>query len=300
MDRIHFSSRSDEWGTPREFFDELNAIHRFELDVCATRTNAKCPRYFTSGTNGLSNRWLGRCFMNPPYGRGIGAWIKKAYDEVTNGNAERVVCLLPARTDTAWMHRYIFPFTGGALIGPSTDFAWAAGIVDGEGCIHIRKNEPSSSSKHKSTHFALVLKVTMTDATTIHRLRELFRVGHITVDANKPSGHKTAHSWTCMSADAQGVLRKLYPYLLTKRHEAFRAIEFGFLGSARRGHSLTSETIIKARRHFYEELRSLKTGHKSFVAPWVDINFIKGRIKFEGAKYGAPFPSAVVVFKGRP
>lgn len=44
--------------------------------------------------------------MNPPYGRGIYLWVKKAYESVVSGNAEIVVCLLPARTDTAWWHDY--------------------------------------------------------------------------------------------------------------------------------------------------------------------------------------------------
>ena len=42
--------------------------------------------------------------MNPPYGRGIGAWVKKAYETAQAGTP--VVCLLPARTDTKWWHDY--------------------------------------------------------------------------------------------------------------------------------------------------------------------------------------------------
>jgi site-specific DNA-methyltransferase (adenine-specific) len=45
--------------------------------------------------------------MNPPYGREIGQWVKKAYNESRNGAT--VVCLLPARTDTAWWHDYVLP-----------------------------------------------------------------------------------------------------------------------------------------------------------------------------------------------
>jgi site-specific DNA-methyltransferase (adenine-specific) len=42
--------------------------------------------------------------MNPPYGREIGKWMKKAVEEWKRGNT--VVCLVPARTDTAWWHDY--------------------------------------------------------------------------------------------------------------------------------------------------------------------------------------------------
>lgn len=43
--------------------------------------------------------------MNPPYGREIGKWMKKAYDSAQSGSA-LVVCLVPARTCTAWWHDY--------------------------------------------------------------------------------------------------------------------------------------------------------------------------------------------------
>lgn len=101
---LHFSSDTDEWPTPRAFFDALHAEFGFELDVCATPENAKCPRYFTRGDDGLARDWRGRCWMNPPYGRGIGAWVRKAYEASLSGAL--VVCLVPARTDTAWWHDY--------------------------------------------------------------------------------------------------------------------------------------------------------------------------------------------------
>lgn len=101
----HFSSASDNWATPQDFFDKMNSrFGPFELDVCASKENAKCPRYFTSDDNGLSRQWDGRCWMNPPYGRAIGLWMRKAYESSLSGAT--VVCLVPARTDTAWWHNY--------------------------------------------------------------------------------------------------------------------------------------------------------------------------------------------------
>ena len=44
-------------------------------------------------------------WLNPPYGRGIGKWVQKAYEEAQKPGTV-VVCLLPARTDTAWFHDY--------------------------------------------------------------------------------------------------------------------------------------------------------------------------------------------------
>ncbi len=101
---VHFSSATDLWATPQDFFDRLNVEFGFTLDVCATAENAKCPRYFTKETDGLSQEWAGVCWMNPPYGRTIGAWMKKASDSAKGGAT--IVCLVPARTDTAWWHDY--------------------------------------------------------------------------------------------------------------------------------------------------------------------------------------------------
>jgi len=101
------SSNTDEWETPQELFDELDAEFHFTLDPCATKENAKCARYFTKEKdNGLAKSWSGETvFMNPPYGRQISMWLHKAWLESSRGCT--VVCLVPARTDTAWWHDYI-------------------------------------------------------------------------------------------------------------------------------------------------------------------------------------------------
>lgn len=102
---VHFSSATDDWATPQEFFDELDAEFDFTLDVCASDSNAKCGLYFTRDDDGLSQTWdAERCWMNPPYGREIKAWMRKAYGSSLEGAL--VVCLVPARTDTAWWHDY--------------------------------------------------------------------------------------------------------------------------------------------------------------------------------------------------
>jgi site-specific DNA-methyltransferase (adenine-specific) len=98
---VHFSSASDEWETPQALFDELSWIFGgFTLDPCATTANAKCGRFFTRAEDGLAHRWEGKVFINPPYGRDIGRWVRKAFEESLQGAL--VVCLLPARTDTRW------------------------------------------------------------------------------------------------------------------------------------------------------------------------------------------------------
>lgn len=100
------SSKSNEWATPQQWFDYLNLEFKFTLDPCADRNNAKCKRFFSVEDDGLSKSWAReRVFMNPPYGRQICKWMKKAFNECINNHA-LVVCLVPARVDTVWWHEY--------------------------------------------------------------------------------------------------------------------------------------------------------------------------------------------------
>ena len=105
---VMFSSKDQTWETPQNLFDKLDKEFNFTLDVCATDETAKCNNYFTPKENGLIQEWRGNCWMNPPYGREIGIWIKKAWEESKKG--AKVVCLIPARTDTKYWHEYIFTY----------------------------------------------------------------------------------------------------------------------------------------------------------------------------------------------
>lgn len=102
---LMFSSATDLWATPADFFAALDFVFGFETDVCATQENAKCERFFSPEIDGLKEEWTGTCWMNPPYGKTIGAWVKKAYESAKKNRAT-VVCLLPARVDTKWWHDY--------------------------------------------------------------------------------------------------------------------------------------------------------------------------------------------------
>lgn len=107
-----FSSKTEMWYTPQLFFDALNAIYEFDLDVCAIPENAKCVNYFTPEINGLAQKWIGTCWMNPPYGKEIGKWVAKAYKESLENKNCKIVALLPARTDTRWFHDFIYLMPG--------------------------------------------------------------------------------------------------------------------------------------------------------------------------------------------
>lgn len=106
---LMFSSKNQCWETPQNLFDRLNAEFHFTLDVCATPETAKCKEYFTLEINGLEQPWNGVCWMNPPHGRNICEWVKKAHVESTWGNT--IVCLIPSRTDTKYWHYYCMKAT---------------------------------------------------------------------------------------------------------------------------------------------------------------------------------------------
>jgi site-specific DNA-methyltransferase (adenine-specific) len=121
--KVHLSSKSDEWGTPLNVFHELSdKFGPFELDVCATDENHLSDYYYTKADDGLSQSWwvstknfgaipytasytsFKTAWMNPPYSD-LKSWMKKAYEESRKGI--RVVCLIPARTDTKCWHEYV-------------------------------------------------------------------------------------------------------------------------------------------------------------------------------------------------
>lgn len=100
------ASRQTGWITPNDFFDLVKKeFGKFDLDVCATKEDAKADRWIEEDS--LSKEWKGLCWMNPPPydSKGIMPWIKKAYNTGKSGHT--VVCLLPALTDQIWFHRYI-------------------------------------------------------------------------------------------------------------------------------------------------------------------------------------------------
>lgn len=100
-----YSSRTEDWGTPQDLFDALNDEFYFTLDPCSTHENAKCKKHYTKEEDGLAQDWDDeRVFCNPPYGSAIGKWVKKC----ATSNAKVVVMLIPARTDTAWFHEWIY------------------------------------------------------------------------------------------------------------------------------------------------------------------------------------------------
>jgi len=103
-------SQTDDWATPADVWHQANGFHDFQLDAAASLTNHLCDQWFgldhpdINRRDGLAGQWVGRTWVNPPYGRGIYDWVKKAalHDDL-------VVMLLPSRTDTKWFHEFVLP-----------------------------------------------------------------------------------------------------------------------------------------------------------------------------------------------
>ncbi len=100
--RVVTSKASDEWPTPQWLVDQCAAeFGPFDLDPAAAEGTGRAPVFFTVEDDGLARPWKGRVWLNPPYSE-VGAWMAKAASEVAIGNAELVVCLVPARVDARW------------------------------------------------------------------------------------------------------------------------------------------------------------------------------------------------------
>lgn len=110
MNKVHFSSISNEWETPKDLFIKYDNIYHFQLDAAATKENTLCKNYYTIENDSLVQNWsqYKSIWLNPPYGRQIGKFIKKAYEESLKNCT--VVCLIPARTDTSYFHDYCLKY----------------------------------------------------------------------------------------------------------------------------------------------------------------------------------------------
>lgn len=145
--KVHFSSQRLDWRTPKGTFNKLNEEFHFDLDPCATKENALCKRYYTKEDDGLLCAWGfsgedSHVFVNPPYGREISKWMKKAYTEIRQEYAPKViVCLIPSRTDTKWWHNYVMKANEIRFIKGRLRFGDATNSAPFPSCIVIFKRK---------------------------------------------------------------------------------------------------------------------------------------------------------------
>jgi phage N-6-adenine-methyltransferase len=94
---------SDNWATPKEFYNKLNEEFNFDFDPCPLNEGEITP-----DKDGLLIEWGKRNFINPPYSKNLKeAFVKKAVDVANNGAL--CVMLLPVSTSTKLFHDVIQP-----------------------------------------------------------------------------------------------------------------------------------------------------------------------------------------------
>lgn len=105
-----FDSKKQDWPTPNDLFDALNKMYDFTFDLAASERNKKCDMFFGEVDDALQQEWVGQsCWLNPPYGGSgrnkLSAWIEKAHSQ-SKKHGNRIVVLIPARTNTSWWHEH--------------------------------------------------------------------------------------------------------------------------------------------------------------------------------------------------
>lgn len=144
------------------------------------------------------------------------------------------------------------------------DLAWAAGLIDGEGCICILKRPPQATARGKSHNYYILVKVSMGDSKAIKRLYEIFKLGSLHMNI-KQKGNKfwnKYHVWTCVQRDCQIVLNMIKPYAITKKREIKVGLNYLSLPLAPRGGGSGSPRVPDGlnwkRRILWERMRRLK------------------------------------------
>jgi phage N-6-adenine-methyltransferase len=134
--RVMTSSKDMTWATPQAWFDYLDLEFDFTLDPCCTHKTAKCSKHFTPVENGLTQSWAEETvFMNPPYGREVGLWMKKAYEEARDNLAWSCASSAPAWTPNGGgvtrqgRRRFAFPKGGSYSREPTTAAPFPVAIV---------------------------------------------------------------------------------------------------------------------------------------------------------------------------
>lgn len=123
-----FTSLKQDWQTPLWLYEQIKRMHNitdnYDTDPATSEDNPLgCKLFYTEKTDGLANRWMGKVFINPPFGYGYdrdgkwtyftGVWIEEAWRrvfELGTGEVELVTMLLPARTSPKVFHKYIWDF----------------------------------------------------------------------------------------------------------------------------------------------------------------------------------------------
>lgn len=110
MTDILLSSNSEHWCTPEDFLERVRQVNSIYLDPCSNVfSTVRAKKKVTPPQDGLTVPWTcdpvndGLVYVNPPYGKALPKWVKKAAHEALENDCE-IIMLTPSRTDTRWFH----------------------------------------------------------------------------------------------------------------------------------------------------------------------------------------------------
>lgn len=137
-----------------------------------------------------------------------------------------------------------------ATTAKDTDLAWAAGIVDGEGCIHIKMQ---ADKRRGTNRHVLVVSVVNTDPRMVQRLHDVFG-GYVGL-GNKPSGRRRRRFvWIAQAWGAAAFLQAISPYIVSKQDQVEVALLFAQTMSGRK---LIPPEVIEERARLHQRLKDL-------------------------------------------
>jgi hypothetical protein len=136
--------------------------------------------------------------------------------------------------------------------------AWAAGFIDGEGCILIVRatGKRGLQNEQSKRWYRIALQVANTRREPLQELVDLFG-GYIFEKAVKP-GYQPAAEWRAQAGHCRDVLTELLPFLRNKKPEADLALRFRAIQESEMGKRPLSDGQLQQREQMFTEMRKLK------------------------------------------
>jgi len=146
----HFLSAKHDWETPTNLYHWADATYGpIDLDAAANPANAKADVYLSETDDALTSSWgSGIAWCNPPYANMMPKFVQRAWDEVSNGDLERAILLIPCRTETKIFQDVVFPNACEVyFLGKRIKFVGANDYAPFPACIVIFDKHKSGPAK---------------------------------------------------------------------------------------------------------------------------------------------------------
>lgn len=124
--------------------------------------------------------------------------------------------------------------------------AYIAGLVDGDGCILIKRRMPSKANHLISPKYSVCFSLAMTDLEPVQLAARHFNVEHLITPRARKAHYKTIYQLDVEHGRAADILKALIPYLVGKREQAEKAIRLATLREVSRQHR-TKSVGLKSR-----------------------------------------------------